>query len=263
MNIEDWPILKSRGFLALYSFTQKGVFPESVSGAADVALIGQRAEQSVELLRAACYLPDACTVIVRTSDRTSVATLQGGLVCEGDQSLNIGLFLPKTRGLDVVELEQSSERPQFDDLGLQTLLNICERIEQCEIARVIRLRIGDKEISIQAHRGKFDILAGAKTPVEISELVKGAVSAGEQVAYSVGETDSEASNLQYALQDLLGLGDQGEESDRVEVGAMSDAYGVLSLRHAAQNIKKGEINLAIEVRDSSSKVILRSNLGRK
>ncbi|WP_106745752.1 hypothetical protein [Yoonia maritima] len=263
MNIEDWPILKSRGFLALYSFTQKGVFPESVAGAADVALIGQRAEQSVELLRAASYLPDACTVIVRSANRTSVATLQGGLVCEGDQSLNIGLFLPKARGLDVVELEQPSERPQFDDLGLQTLLNICERIDRCEVARVILLRIGDKEISIRAHRGKFDVLTGAEAPLGIAALVRGAIDAGEEVAYSIAESDGQSADTPYTIGDLLGLSELGFGASDLGGNPLNDAYRSLSLRRVAEKLSDGGVVASIEVRDLAGKIILKLSVGEK
>jgi|GEM_PF-6725251 len=266
MKIEDWPILNSRGFLALYSFEEDGVFPVNVSGSADVALLGQRAEQSIDLLRAASFLPGASTIIARTDSRTSVATLKGGLVCEGNQSLNVGLFLPKVRDLEVVTAPTDIEHPAFDDVAEQAIWHICARIARCEVPRVFLLRIGNAEVSIQAKRGWFDLLSGAETATEIGQMIRDAVAAGNEIAYSIGDSDEDEPRGDYAISNLLVVNDSDEPSEWniapdgkiaacPQEGSIDVIAGMLNLRNAALKLGNGEPNTSLEVRANDNTIV--------
>ncbi|MDO6590354.1 MULTISPECIES: hypothetical protein [Rhodobacterales] len=242
------------------------MLPTNVAAHADVATLGAYAAQSRALLQGALHIPDACTLIVRSNDRTSVASLQGSLICEGTQSLNIGLLLPKLRALDSHAAELKPENIRAGTAQRQILLALCARIARSEATRVFVLRAGQNEIVLQAHRGYFNILNGATSPIEIAKAIQNAAEDGKEAAYSLGDNSELAVRYTYPISSLLAPNnDKSTHAWDIDVNgdflsapitASSEIIsGMLHLQEIACELSSSEEISSIEVRRADGTII--------
>ncbi|KJZ19872.1 hypothetical protein [Loktanella sp. S4079] len=268
MKIEDWPILKSRGFQALYQFDATNDAATFLDGS---TAHEARADQTWQLLRAAMGFADASAVIVRGDQQTSVASLKGGLVCEGEKSLNIGLFFPKLRDLDSVALEVPEFSPQIEGTRMPTLWAVCERLARCESARTLVLRIAGSEVALHAKRGRFDLVSGADSSTAFTEMLNKAIAAGEEVAYSLGEGREGDPKGDHGLSILFGEEtgqntwqfDQGGELVGCPNGAnMSDISKMVAFHgRIVAAVPKG-VSATVEVRSDSNAVVVKADVSQ-
>lgn len=149
-------------------------------------------------------LPDAALMVLKCDDRVSLGAINGGIIIEGRSKMNIGLVRASTRKLaPVAPAFRRSPALDSQDRFRRTFWKVLSRLQGAKLPRAFEFYLAGVTGQIHAARGEITFSGDFLNPADFVGELRAACAIEEDVRYTLGDVESNASAEKFSTRDLL------------------------------------------------------------
>ncbi len=174
------------------------------SGQDDIEQHLPAARTTLAVWDAAQRLERAALMVLKSKDAVSIGTLNGGVIVEGRDQLNIGLVRAATRGLDPIRTTTAAKcHFKSDDRFRSAFWAVITRLHGAVLPRTFQFELAGTRGTITSKDNKFVCAGDFTNPHDFIGELRAACQIEEQVAYSLAATEDTPAGASFDLSDLI------------------------------------------------------------
>ncbi len=163
-----------------------------------------RARKTYSLWKAAKSFPDASMLVVKSGSATSLGIRNGGIIVEGEATLNVGLFRAATRSLQpVTEPVTQDTSIKFSGRFQHVFWEIMNRLQGSVMPRAYAFEFGSVAGAIHADSGQFRFSGDFLTPSAFVAELRAACQVEDEGSFTLIQYDPKPDVQDYSFDDVL------------------------------------------------------------
>lgn len=209
----NWSPPNTGEFFAAYQYGNGALVP--VTGQTHSQTHEQQAQQTWDAFATAHRFPDAAVMILKSDAGVSLGALNGGVIIEGRNKMNIGLLMASTRRLLPVKITTGLAKSiSSQDRFRRAFWAVLTRIEAAVLPRVMTFNLAGVIGSIQIENGKLTFSGDFLNPADFVGELRAACAIEDDVKFTLGAFDASAKGPTFTISDLLEevVGATGEDT---------------------------------------------------
>ena len=202
-DISNWSVPRSNHLVAAFHYASGELV--ACSGQDDVAAHEESAQKTFAIWKVAQSLPDAALMIVKAQERIFLGARNGGLIVEGQNALNIGLFRAASKQLPAATFKNATTHYlTSEDRFRRAFWAIISRFHATVLPRTFVFDLAGVSGTVRIKDGVLEFAGDFSNPADFVGELRAASAVEEGVSYSLIAHQDTEDQTGYTLAELLG-----------------------------------------------------------